>query len=64
MPLVWKNGQKVIGSYAEYVSQLRQVAERADARFSALSDERGLLGDYLRCAADEIEKLSAISHED
>ncbi len=58
MPLIWKNGQRVEGSIPEFVTQLRAVAQRTDERFGILSDECGLLGDYLRRAADEIERLS------
>ena len=56
MPLVWKDGRKVEGTMEEYIAQLRAVADRMDKRFSIFSDERGLIGDFLRGAADQLEK--------
>lgn len=58
MPLIWKDGVQIEGTVAEFVAQLRAVADRADQKFGIMSDESGLLGDFIRRAADEIERLA------
>ena len=57
MPLIRVNGQLVEGTHEKFCEQLRGVADRIDTRFGIFSDERGLIGDYLRRAADEIHHL-------
>lgn len=57
MPQIWRNGIRVEGTMPEFVEQLRQVADWADQKFSIMSDTRARLGEYLRSAADELEKI-------
>jgi len=56
-PLIWVNGQLVEGTHEKFCKQLRAVADRIDKRLNIFSDERSLVGDYLRRAADEIQLL-------
>jgi hypothetical protein len=58
MPLIWKNGEQVHGTWAEYVAQLHAVADRMNARFAGCSDERGLIGNFLHNAANNIKRLA------
>jgi hypothetical protein len=55
---VWRDGRRVDGTVAEFVEQLRGVAERSDQRFGHMSNESALHGDFLRRAADLIEELN------